>query len=60
MKPFNVFPYGSNFNFMKLRWFSLAVAALIMFVGIGAMFVKGFDFALDFTGGTSVATTPRC
>lgn len=54
MKPFNVFPYGSNFNFMKLRWFSLAVAALIMFVGIGAMFVKGFDFALDFTGGTSV------
>lgn len=54
MKPFNVFPYGSNFNFMRMRWVSLSLAALIMFVGIGAMFVKGFDFALDFTGGTAV------
>jgi len=53
MKPFNVFPYGSNFNFMRMRWVSLTVAALIMFVAIGAMVVKGFDFALDFTGGTS-------
>ena len=28
MKPFNVFPYDSNFNFMRLRWVSLAIAAL--------------------------------
>lgn len=54
MKPFNVFPYGSSFNFMRMRWVSLTVAALIMFVAIGAMVTKGFDFALDFTGGTSV------
>ncbi|MCI4566907.1 protein translocase subunit SecF [Lysobacter sp. CFH 32150] len=54
MKPFNVFPYDSTINFMRLRWISLAVAALIMFVGIGAMFANGFNFALDFTGGTSV------
>lgn len=54
MKPFNVFPYGSNFNFMRMRWVSLTMAAIIMFVGIGAMLTKGFDFALDFTGGTSV------
>lgn len=54
MKPFNVFPYGSNFDFMRMRWVSLTVAALIMFVAIGAMVTKGFDFALDFTGGTSV------
>ena len=54
IKQFNVFPHDSNFNFMRLRWVSLVIAALIMFVGIGAMFTKGFNFALDFTGGTAV------
>ena len=54
MKPFNVFPYDSNIHFMRLRWVSLFLAALIMFVGIGAMFTKGFNFALDFTGGVGV------
>lgn len=54
IKQFNVFPHDSNFNFMRLRWVSLIVAALIMFVGIGAMIGKGFNFALDFTGGVGV------
>lgn len=54
MKPFNVFPYDSNFDFMRLRVASLAIAALIMFVAIGAMFVKNFNFALDFTGGVGI------
>ncbi|TBR12507.1 MAG: protein translocase subunit SecF [Lysobacter sp.] len=54
MKPFNVFPYDSAFNFMRLRWVSLAVAAAIMLVAIGAMFTNGFNLALDFSGGTGV------
>jgi preprotein translocase subunit SecF len=54
MKPFNVFPYDSNIDFMRLRLISLAVAALIMLVGIGGMFAKGFNFALDFTGGVGI------
>jgi len=54
MKPFNVFPYDSNINFMRMRWVSLTIAALIMFVGIFAMVDKGFNFALDFTGGVGV------
>lgn len=54
MKPFNVFPYDSNFDFMRLRVASLIVAALIMFVAIGAMFAKSFNFALDFTGGVGI------
>ena len=54
MKPFNVFPYDSNIPFMRMRWVSLIVAALIMFVGIGAMMTKGFNFALDFTGGVGI------
>lgn len=46
-----LFPTNSNINFMRLRYVSLIVAALVMFVAIGAMTFKGFNFALDFTGG---------
>ncbi len=52
MKPFNVFPYDSNINFIRLRWVSLGIALAIMLVAIGAMVTKGFNVALDFTGGT--------
>jgi preprotein translocase subunit SecF len=54
MKPFNVFPYDSHINFMRVRMVSLTIAALLMFVAIGAMAVNGFNFALDFTGGVGV------
>jgi preprotein translocase subunit SecF len=54
MKPFNVFPYGSTIDFMRLRMVSLMVAAGIMLVAIGAIAVNGFNFALDFTGGIGV------
>ncbi|MBU8976357.1 MULTISPECIES: protein translocase subunit SecF [unclassified Lysobacter] len=52
MKPFNIFPYDSNINFIRLRWISLSIAMLMLVVAIGAMVFKGFNFALDFTGGT--------
>ncbi|MGO4220979.1 protein translocase subunit SecF [Lysobacter sp. TAF61] len=51
MKPFNVFPYDSNINFIRLRWLSLGIALAMLLVAVGAMAVKGFNFALDFTGG---------
>ncbi|ODU52446.1 MAG: protein-export membrane protein SecF, partial [Lysobacteraceae bacterium SCN 69-48] len=54
MKPFNVFPYDSNIDFMRMRWVSVSIAALLMVVSIGAMVTKGFNFALDFTGGIGV------
>jgi preprotein translocase subunit SecF len=53
MKPFTVLPYDSNIHFMRLRWISLGIAALIMFIAIGSIAFKGFNFALDFTGGTA-------
>jgi preprotein translocase subunit SecF len=46
-----LFPSNSNFNFMRLRHIALGLAALVMFAAIGAMVFKGFNFALDFTGG---------
>ena len=54
MKPFNVFPYDSSIDFMRMRWVSLSVAVLLMVVAIGAMATRGFNFALDFTGGIGV------
>ena len=47
MKPFNVFPYDSNIDFMRLRWISLSVAFLLMVVALGAMATRGFNFALE-------------
>lgn len=54
MKPFNVFPYDSNFDFLRLRWISLGIAVAMLLVAVGGIAVKGFNFALDFTGGTGV------
>ena len=54
MKPFNVFPYDSNIDFLRLRWISISIAVLLTFVSIGAMATRGFNFALDFTGGVGV------
>jgi preprotein translocase subunit SecF len=47
-----LFPSNSNFNFMKAGRVSLAIALLIMLMAFGAMAFKGFNYALDFTGGT--------
>ncbi|KGQ18528.1 Protein-export membrane protein SecF [Lysobacter dokdonensis DS-58] len=52
--PLTLIPNEPNINFMKLRWVSVTLAALLMFGAIGAMVVKNFNYALDFTGGTQV------
>ena len=51
---FNVFPHGSKFDFMRLRWVSTALSVILLVVAVGAMATKGFNFALDFTGGIGV------
>jgi preprotein translocase subunit SecF len=52
--PLNIIPYDSKFDFMRLRWISLFVAVVLTMGSIGAMAVKGFNFALDFTGGVGI------
>jgi preprotein translocase subunit SecF len=49
-----LFPHDSKYNFMRVGRVSLAIAFLIMVVAFGAMATKGFNYALDFTGGTVV------
>jgi preprotein translocase subunit SecF len=52
-EPFvELFPHDSNFNFMRLRWVSLTIGALLMVVALVAIIRPGFNYALDFTGGT--------
>ena len=52
MKPFNLFPYDSKIDFMRLGRMSLTIAVLLVLGSFAAMAFKGFNFALDFTGGT--------
>src|ERR1044072_3965902 len=51
---FNLFPHSPNVDFMRLRWASATLSVLLLVVAIGAMAVKGFNFAFDFTGGWGV------
>lgn len=51
---FNIFPHSPKIDFMRLRWVSAALSALLLVVAVGAMATKGFNFALDFTGGVGV------
>ncbi len=48
-----LFPSNSNINFMKLRHVTLGLTALICLASLVLLGTKGFNFALDFTGGTA-------
>jgi len=54
MKPFNIIPYGTNIDFMRMRWVSMGLTALLALASLGLIATKGFNFALDFTGGVGV------
>lgn len=45
---------NANVNFMRLRRFTLAAAAVLVIVSLGSLFTKGLNLGLDFTGGTLV------
>jgi preprotein translocase subunit SecF len=51
---FNVFPHSPRIDFMRLRWASATLSVLLLVVAVGAMATRGFNFALDFTGGVGV------
>ena len=52
--PLHLIPNDTKFDFLRLRWISVGVAALLFVFSIAAIATKGFNFALDFTGGTVV------
>ena len=52
--PLTLIPNDTHIDFMRMRWVSLAIAALLFAASIGTIVVNGFNYALDFTGGTVV------
>jgi len=52
--PLKLIPDDTRFDFMRLRWITLTIAAALFLGVVGLIAVKGFNYALDFTGGTVV------
>jgi len=52
--PLNLIPANTRFDFMRLRATWLALATLTLFGALSIIAFKGFNYALDFTGGTAV------
>lgn len=44
----------TNIDFMRIRWPAIWLSTAINLIGIGSMIFHGFNFGLDFTGGTVV------
>lgn len=52
--PLTLIPANTNFDFMRMRHVSVTIAALALVGALAVIGLKGFNFALDFTGGTAV------
>jgi len=52
--PLTLIPNDTRIDFMKMRWVAMGVAALLFIASIAGIAGKGFNYALDFTGGTVV------
>ncbi len=44
----------TDFKFMSLRRIAFGVSTVVIAIGIAALFVRGLNFGIDFTGGTLV------
>ena len=49
-----LFPSSSNINFMRARHVTMAVFAALVLAAVALLVARGFNFALDFTGGAVV------
>ena len=52
--PLTLIPSDTRIDFMRWRWFHLGFAVLCFLVALAGIFGKGFNFGLDFTGGTAI------
>lgn len=49
-----LFPSNTKINFMGTRYVTVGIFVLLMLASVVALSTKGFNYALDFTGGTLV------
>jgi len=52
--PLTLVPANTRIDFMRWRHVFIALAAIAFFGALAVVGLKGFNFALDFTGGTAV------
>jgi len=52
--PLHLIPNDTNIDFMRWRRVTLALALLAFFASLAIVGLKGFNYALEFTGGTVV------
>jgi preprotein translocase subunit SecF len=52
-----VFNANSNIDFLRLRKISIMISALLVVISIAAIFGRGLNYGLDFTGGVSIEVT---
>ncbi len=52
--PLTLIPANTNFDFMRVRHVAVTIAVLALVGALAVIGLKGFNFALDFTGGTAV------
>ena len=52
-----VFNPNSNVDFLRLRKISITISAILVIISIVAIFGRGLNYGLDFTGGVSVEVT---
>ncbi|MEE7545703.1 protein translocase subunit SecF [Xanthomonas sp. Kuri4-1] len=54
--PLHLIPNDTKFDFMRLRRPTLVVMLVLFLASLGVIAAKGFNYALEFTGGTVVET----
>ena len=43
-----------NIDFIKLRWYPIGASVLVVAIGLGAIAIKGFNYSIEFTGGSLI------
>ena len=49
-----VFDKGKIYDFMKFRYFTFALSAVLIIGSIALFFIKGINYGIDFSGGTLI------
>lgn len=49
-----IFDKGKIYDFMSYRYYSLAISFLLIIVSVFFMTTKGFNYGIDFSGGTLI------
>ena len=52
--PLTLIPSDTNIDFMRWRWVQFAIAGIVLAISLYGIFGKGFNYGLDFTGGTAI------